>query len=107
MFERFPKAKLLLGHMGAGRPRGAFGGDAKLKPAEVIRCNVAITTARMLSDEPLTGALQGMGEDAVMFSVDHPFESMTAAGGWFDQAPVSAEVREKISWRNTARILKL
>ncbi len=116
VFTRFPGVKLLLGHMGETLPyllwrldarAAAFGGDTTLKPAEVIRRNVAITTAGMFSDPPMACALQGLGDDAVMFSVDHPFESMAAAGGWFDKAPVSDEVREKISWRNATRILKL
>ena len=116
VFKRFPKARLLLGHMGETLPyllwrldarAGAFGGDAAPKPAEIIRRNVAITTAGMFSNEPLSCALQGMGEDAIMFSVDHPFESMDAAGTWFDKAPLSEAVREKISWSNATRILKL
>ena len=116
VFERFPKVKLLLGHMGETLPyllwrldarAGAFGASAALKPAEVIRRNIAITTAGMFSDEPLLCALRTLGEDAVMFSVDHPFESMTAAGAWFDQTPVSEATREKISHRNARRILRL
>jgi hypothetical protein len=51
----------------------------------------------MFSDSPLLCALRELGEDAVMFSVDHPFESMATASKWFDDAPISASVREKIS----------
>ena len=86
---------------------GAFGGGGGIKPAELIRRNVAITTAGMFSDPPLACALQGLGEDLVLYSVDHPFESMTVANEWFEQAPVTPEVREKIAWRNATRILKL
>ena len=116
VFDRFPRLKLLLGHMGETLPyllwrldarAGAFGKDATLKPAEIIQRNVAITTAGVFSDIPLSCALQGLGEDAVMFSVDHPFESMAVASNWFDKAPVSEPMREKISWRNATRILKL
>ncbi len=116
VFERYPKVKLLLGHMGETLPyllwrldarAGAFGGGGGIKPAELIRRNVAITTAGMFSDPPLACALQGLGEDLVLYSVDHPFESMTAANEWFEKAPVTPEVREKIAWRNAARILKL
>lgn len=117
VFARFPQVKLLLGHLGEALPyllwrlddrAGAFGApDAALKPAELIRRNVAITTSGMFADAPLTCALQGLGEDAVLFSVDHPFESMTAAGSWFDHAPLSGAVREKVSWGNATRLLKL
>lgn len=115
VFERYPKVRLLLGHLGETLPyllwrldarAGAFGGE-DVKPAETLRRNVAVTTAGMFSDEPLTCALQGMGEEAVMFSVDHPFESMAAADEWFQKAPLSEGAREKVSWGNAARILGL
>ena len=116
VFKRYPKARLLLGHMGETLPyllwrldqrAQAFSQGETVKPAEVIRNNVAITTAGMFSDEPLLCALQGLGEDTIMFSVDHPFESMDAASAWLDKAPVSDAVREKISSGNATRILKL
>jgi predicted TIM-barrel fold metal-dependent hydrolase len=82
-------------------------GGKALKPAAIIRRNVAITTAGMFSDSPLLCALWELGEDSVMFSVDHPFESMATASKWFDDAPISATVREKISCGSATRILKL
>jgi 2,3-dihydroxybenzoate decarboxylase len=115
LFKRYPKVKMLLGHMGETLPyllwrldarAKAFGGE-DIKPAEILRRNVAITTAGMFSNEPLNCAVQSMGEDSVIFSVDHPFESMAAAASWFDKAPVSEQVREKISSGTAARILKL
>lgn len=116
VFKRHPKVKLLLGHMGETLPyllwrlderAKAFNQGDAIKPSEIIRSNIAITTAGMFSDEPLTCALQSLGDDAVMFSVDHPFEPMKAASDWLDKAPVSAAVREKISCGNAMRILKL
>ena len=116
VFDRHPKLKLLLGHMGETLPyllwrldarAQAFTEGAAVKPSEIIRRNIAITTAGAFSDEPLACALQALGEEAVMFSVDHPFESMSDASAWLDKAPVSEPVREKISWRNAERILAL
>ena len=116
VFERFPRVKLLLGHMGETLPyllwrldarAGAFGASAALKPAEIIRRNLAITTAGMFSDEPLLCALRTLGEGSVMFSVDHPFESMAAASTWFDRTPLTEATREKVSHSNAMRILRL
>ena len=116
VFDRFPKAKLLLGHMGETLPyllwrldkrAQAFTQGAAIKPSEVFRRNIAITTAGTFSDEPLDCALKALGEDAVMFSVDHPFEDMKEASAWLDAAPVSEAVREKISSGNARRMLKL
>ena len=116
IFERFPNVKLLLGHMGETLPyllwrldarAGAFGGSPALKPGASIRRNVAITTAGLFADEPLQCALRALGEDSVMFSVDHPFESMSAASSWFDKAALPDDLREKVSHGNATRILKL
>ena len=76
-------------------------------PAELIRSNVAITTAGVFSDEPLTCAVQATGEDSVLFSVDYPFEDLKTASDWLDKAPVPDAVREKISSGNATRLLKL
>ena len=61
----------------------------------------------MFADAPLACALAALGEEALLFSVDHPFESMTAAASWFDHAPLHEPARELISWRNASRLLKL
>ena len=116
VFGRFPKARLLLGHMGETLPYLLWRLDARAKaftngeatlPAELIRRNVAITTAGAFSNEPLECALKALGEDQILFSVDHPFESMTEASAWFDRAPISEQVRDKIEVGNANRILKL
>ncbi len=116
VFQRHPKLQLLLGHLGETLPyllwrlderAKAFSAGDAVKPSEIMRRNVAITTAGMFSDEPFACALQAMGEDAVMFSVDHPFESMSAASTWFDKAPMTEAVREKVASGNAARLLRL
>ena len=114
VFKRFPNTKLLLGHMGETLPyllwridqrSLAFGGDTR--PSEIIRKNISVTTAGVFSDEPLMCAIKALGEDSILFSVDHPFENMERASEWFDRAPISAETRVKISQGNALRVLKL
>ena len=116
VFDRFPKTKLLLGHMGETLPyllwrldkrAQAFAQGDAIKPSEVFRRNIAITTAGTFSDEPLDCALKALGEDSVLFSVDHPFEDMNEASAWLDAAPISEAVRQKVSSGNAKRILKL
>ncbi len=116
VFQRYPKLQLLLGHLGETLPyllwrldkrAHAFSEGDTLKPSEIMGRNVTVTTSGMFSDEPFACALQAMGEDAVMFSVDHPFESMSEAGNWFDKAPMTEPAREKVAWRNATRILRL
>ena len=92
IFDRFPNAKLILGHMGETLPyqlwrfnsRWAISnkGSKKLKllPSEYFKKNFWCTTAGVCSDEPLRCAIDAIGTDRVMFSVDYPFEKSEHAG---------------------------
>jgi len=53
------------------------------------------------------GALDALGEDSVMYSVDYPFESMDEAAKWLDAAKLDAHVRAKIEHENAQALLKL
>jgi 2,3-dihydroxybenzoate decarboxylase len=117
VFERFPRVRVILGHMGEALPfflwrldqrAGAFAGHApEAKPSELVRSNIRITTAGAFSDDPLLCALGALGEDNVMYSVDYPFESMAEAAGWLDAAKLDAHVRAKIERENAQALLKL
>ena len=66
-----------------------------------------ITTSGVFADPPLLCALAEIGDDRILYSVDHPFEIMQEAADWFSNAPISAETREKISWQNAAQLMGL
>jgi 2,3-dihydroxybenzoate decarboxylase len=117
VFERFPRVRLILGHMGETLPfflwrldqrAAAFADHApEATPSELIRRNIRITTAGSFSDEPLRCALDALGEDNVMYSIDYPFESMTEAAEWLDAAELDPKVRAKIERQNAQALLKL
>jgi 2,3-dihydroxybenzoate decarboxylase len=117
VFDRFPDVRVILGHMGETLPfflwrldqrAGAFADDApELAPSQLVRRNIRITTAGTFSNEPLRCALDALGEDSVMYSVDYPFESMTEATGWLDAANLDPAVRSKIEHQNAQALLKL
>jgi 2,3-dihydroxybenzoate decarboxylase len=110
-FDRFPRSRLMLGHLGETLPfllwrfdsRAAFQG-VKLKkpPSQYIRENVAVTTSGMCSAEPLNCSLAALGRDRVMFAADHPFETAQEAGEWLDHVPLAEDVRADVAWRNAA-----
>lgn len=116
-FERFPGARLILGHMGEtlpfllwrldSRSKLYAGYSLSLPPSGYVRRNIAITTSGQCADEPLLCALASMGEDNVMFSVDHPFERMTEAADFIDGAAVGDATRAKLCHGNAKRLLKL
>jgi len=117
VFDRFPRVRLILGHMGETLPyflwrldqrAGAFADHpAGMTPSQLVRRNIAITTAGAFSDDPLRCALDALGHDSVMFSVDYPFESMTEAAQWLDAAELDPKVRAKIERENAQAVLKL
>jgi 2,3-dihydroxybenzoate decarboxylase len=117
VFDRFPRVQVILGHMGETLPyflwrldqRAAAFADhaAAVKPSELVRRNIKITSAGAFSDDPLRCALDALGDDSVMFSVDYPFESMTEAADWLGAAELDPKVRAKVEHENAQTLLKL
>jgi len=117
VFDRFPRVRVILGHMGETVPyflwrldqRAAAFADhaAAMKPSQLVRRNIAITTAGAFSDDPLRCALDALGEDSVMYSIDYPFESMAEGAQWLDAATLDTKVRAKIERENAQALLKL
>lgn len=82
VFDRYPRLKIILGHMGETLPymlwrldsRAALIADKrplKLKPSDYLKRNLFVTTSGQCDDVPLIAALSSLGEDHVMFSVDY------------------------------------
>jgi 2,3-dihydroxybenzoate decarboxylase len=116
LFDRFPRARLALGHLGETLPflLWRFDSRAKLygvklakRPSEYIRENIVVTTSGMFSAEPLRCTIDALGADRVMFSADYPFEDIGEAGHFMDTVPLSDSLRADIAHNNAARILGL
>jgi 2,3-dihydroxybenzoate decarboxylase len=116
VFDRFPKATLVLGHMGETQPfqlwrfdsRAAiYGAKLARKPSEYIRQNMFVTISGVFSAAPLHCAIAALGHDRVLFSADYPFESPADAGDFMDTVALDEEVRKDIAFRNAERLLRL
>jgi 2,3-dihydroxybenzoate decarboxylase len=120
VFERYPKAKLVLGHMGEAIPfqlwriDGRYvianlGGKAGLPkpPSHYVKQNIYATTSGVFSNEPLLCALAALGDDHVLFSADYPFENIEVAARFMDAAPISDAQKRKVGYDNAVRLLKL
>jgi 2,3-dihydroxybenzoate decarboxylase len=55
----------------------------------------------------MLGAALEVGADAVIFSVDYPYESSYEAVDGFERATLSAADREKIAHGNAERLLSI
>ena len=93
-----------------------IGGRTALDPAqspmqlsvpEYFERNFHITTSGLFTDPPLRCAIDTLGADKVMFSVDHPFSDGGKARRWIDAAAISDEERAKITHENAERLLGL
>ncbi|MGW7069427.1 amidohydrolase family protein [Streptomyces sp. NPDC054855] len=118
VFDDFPGAKLIVGHMGEFLPFQAPRLDVQIrnintkvplkkKPSEYLRENIAITTSGVMDDTMLQAAIKSVGIDNVLFAIDYPFEKSEQAVGFLRSAHLSSHDRRKIASGNSERILKL
>ncbi|MES2361512.1 MAG: amidohydrolase family protein [Pseudomonadota bacterium] len=118
VFDRFPRLKLVLGHMGEGLPfqrwrydsRFAaypFGVKLQRKPSEYIGSNILITTSGVCSEAALVGAIAEMGAEAVLFSVDYPYESTAIAADFIENSRLDDATRALVCHGNAERLFKL
>ncbi len=118
VFDRFPRLKVILGHMGEGLPcmrwrldsRFAVyshGIELKRAPSDYLGSNIVITTSGVCSAPALLGAIGELGAHAVLFSVDYPYESTAVAADFIEQAPLADDARDLVCHGNAERIFKL
>ncbi|WP_433153667.1 amidohydrolase family protein [Actinomadura nitritigenes] len=118
VFDRHPEATLILGHLGEFLPFQKSRLDSRYAtlsveeplermPSAYIGSNILLTTSGVLAPEAVQAAVLTAGEDAVMFSIDYPFEETAAAVASVEKADLPAAVKEKIAHLNARRVLGL
>jgi len=116
LFDRFPKAKVGLGHMGETLPyllwrfdsrAKLYGVKLKREPSEYIRDNIVVTVSGVYAAEPLRCALDALGRDKVMFAADYPFENAEEAGHFMDTVALDERERADVAYSNAAKLLGL
>jgi 2,3-dihydroxybenzoate decarboxylase len=116
VFDRHPGATLILGHMGEFLPFQRSRLDSRYQimqptnalkraPSAYLGTNIVFTNSGVFSPAVMLGAVLEVGADAMMFSVDYPFESSYEAVAGFEQTILSAADREKIAHGNAERLL--
>ena len=115
--DRHPRLKLIVGHMGEALPFMLARCEQTLaaEASKVLRRSVTqtileqvwITTSGFFTLPPFLNALQTFGADRILFSVDYPFAPNAVGRRFLDSLPVAPADREKIAYRNAARVLGL
>jgi len=118
VFDRHPGATMILGHMGEFLPFQRSRLDSryaitatttalKRAPSAYLGTNIVFTNSGVFSPAVMLAAVLEVGADAVMFSVDYPYESSHEAVKGFERTTLSAADREKIAHGNAERLLRI
>jgi len=115
VFEKHPKLKIILGHLGETLPflvwrithTLARPGQQTLNFRDVFCNNFYITTSGNFSNPALLCSVMEMGVDRILFAVDWPFVMNPPATKWMEGVPLSDEDKAKILCGNVKRLLRM
>ena len=116
VFDRFPKLKIIIGHMGENLPfsiaraemvLGRGVADLKRSVSEYFCENFYLTTSGYFSTPPFLCMKQVVGIDHILFSVDYPFSANDVGRKFLDSLALSPEEMEKFAHGNAEKLLKL
>jgi uncharacterized protein len=115
-FDKHPKLKMIIGHMGEMLPvmlaridevAAAEVAHLKRPPSRTIVDQVWITTSGVFSQPPFLAALQTFGIDRIMFSVDYPFAMDKRGRDFLNEVALSPTDMAKLCHGNADALLKL
>lgn len=117
IFDRYPTLQLIIGHMGEMLPMAlartsqALGHVAKIRQpvAAYFQSNIHLTTSGYFTQPPLRCALDVVGIDRLMFSIDYPFSATTKGRDYITELEqvFGSEDLAKLTHRNAEALLKL
>ena len=115
IFDRFPRLKIILGHLGESLPFWLWRCDMVLNRMgflkrpfrDYVRDNLWITTSGNFSPAGLQCCLTEMGAEKILFAVDWPWQSNVEARAFIENAAITPDEKNLILRHNAQRLLKL
>ena len=118
VFDRFPTAKLVLGHLGESLPFLAWriqhginfspnGRVTKKRLCDYMAENIWVTTSGNFSTQALHCAMLTMGADRILLSCDYPYEDYAEASEFIETVAIGEGDRRKIAYSNARELYKL
>jgi predicted TIM-barrel fold metal-dependent hydrolase len=116
LFDRHPKLKMIIGHMGENLPFSLVRADTVMNRVghglkrplkDYFHEHFWITTSGYFSQAPFQCALQVVGADRILFSVDYPFSDNQTGRAFLDSLSVSPTDLGKIAYDNARALLRL
>lgn len=124
VFDRFPKLRIVVGHLGEALPfwmfridfmhRRAVAGkryaslrSLERRPSDYLRENVYLTTSGMAWEPVLMFVHSVMGADRLMYAMDYPYQFVPEEVQVTDELPISLEDKRKLYQTNAERVFRL
>lgn len=118
VFDRYPRLRIILGHLGEGIPfwlwrvdymhpvRSSHNARPKLelKPSEYFMRNFMITTSGMNWHPALRFCIEAVSADNIMWAIDYPYQLTAGAVEFMNDAPIALADKHKIFHRNAERV---
>ena len=115
-FDRFPRLKLIIGHMGEGLPFMLLRAQDGLPQSvtglprsvsEYFMEHFYVTTSGYFTAPPFRCAMDVVGADRLMYSVDYPYRTNIAGSRFLQSTAISPADLKKVASGNAERVLKL
>ena len=124
VFDRFPKLRIVIGHMGEALPFWLYRLDYmyratlnskrypnwkpnKKLPGDYLRENIYITTSGVAWAPAIQFAQQVLGVDRVMYAMDYPYQFSADEVIATDNVPISAADKKALFQSNAERVFSL
>jgi predicted TIM-barrel fold metal-dependent hydrolase len=123
VFDAFPRATLMLGHLGESLPYQLHRLDQGWEPSrrndeppgkklnkrfsQYVKDNIVITTSGNHSHAALTCAIAALGVDRILFAADFPFVALDEMVEFMETAPLTDGDRTSIYSGNAERLLRM
>ena len=124
VFDRFPKLKIAVGHLGEGLPFWLFRLDfmhrsmviserypgakpLQKKPSDYLRENVWVTTSGMQWAPAIRFCQEVLGFERVLYAMDYPYQFVPEEVKVTDELPITEAQRRMLYETNVSRLFKL
>ncbi len=124
VFDRFPKLKMIIGHMGEALPFWMYRLDymhratvasqrydsmkpIQKKPSDYLRENFYITNSGVAWEPAIKFAQQVMGVDRVLYAMDYPYQHQVDEVIALDNMTMSAEDKKMFFQTNAETVFKI
>jgi 5-carboxyvanillate decarboxylase len=124
VFDRFPKLRVVIGHMGEALPYWLFRLDYMYRatlnskrypnwkplrglPSDYMRQNIYVTCSGMPWGPAITFAQQVLGADRVLYAMDYPYQFEASEVAACDAIAMSAADKQKFFQTNAEQVFNL